>query len=518
MRALLVGLASLLALAGCLEPRDTTPVEDARQCTSCHGDLSRDAGALEKAAPPIDTHGNTALEYPGVGAHALHLSASSTHAAVACADCHRVPKTPRDEGHNVGKTTFAFSARATGDAGVQPRYDFATRQCTNACHREAHPRWTEPNPAPCGTCHGLPPPAPHPQAPQCFACHAEVVRADGGFVDPALHVDGVVELKEAACTTCHGSDAGAAPPRALDGSTSVASLAVGAHQRHLLGGANTRPVPCETCHEVPAQVVTATHPNGGPAEVKPALHWSREEATCTTGCHGGVSPRWTDESAALTCTGCHGAPPAAPHPQATNCGMCHENVFGLTFVDRSHHVDGVVDSRVPATCDGCHGSSTNFAPPRDTDGGMSTTLTSVGAHQTHLVGTGNSRVVQCEECHVVPTVVLQDGHVDGVVQVRFQGVARANLAQPVWTGTTCTNAACHDVSNYLPSAVGTNVTPLWTKVDGTQNACGTCHGVPPALPHVQRNDCESCHTNVTAQKTFRHPERHIDGTVDFVVP
>ena len=509
---------TVLLLTGCLEARDTTPVEDARACTSCHGDLARDAGSIaEKAAPPIDAHGNTDVSYPGVGAHALHLSSSPTHAAFPCETCHRVPKTPRDEGHNVGQTTFAFSALATGDGGVA-RYDFDTRRCSNACHLEASPVWTRANPNACGTCHGLPPAAPHPQSTACHACHADVIDADGGIVNPALHVNGTVDVVEASCLSCHGSDAGAAPPRALDGSEAIGALGVGAHQKHLLGGANTRPVPCETCHDVPARAATANHPNGGPAEVKAALQWNREAATCTTACHGGTSPRWNDANASLTCAGCHGAPPALPHPKVTNCGLCHAGVSGQTFVDRSQHVNGTINASMPTACDGCHGSSTNFAPPRDTNGATATTLVSVGAHQTHVEPTGRARVVQCEECHVVPATVLAPGHVDGRVLVRFQGVALANLAQPAWNGTTCTNSACHDVSNYTASAVGTIVAPTWTRVDGSQNACGTCHGVPPALPHVQRNDCENCHTNVTAQKTFRHPERHIDGTVDFVVP
>lgn len=195
--------------------------------------------------------------------------------------------------------------------------------------------------------------------------------------------------------------------------------------------------------------------------------------------------------------------------------------MGRQFADRTRHVDGTLDVNVPANCDGCHGTMANAAPPRDTNGETLTTLRSVGAHQAHVVGRGLARVVQCSECHQVPAMTVSPGHLDGLAQVKFGGVALANLAQPTWNSTalTCANAACHDISNWTSApGGGDSVTPLWTRVDGTQVTCTGCHGLPPPLPHVARSDCESCHLNATAQRTFVRPELHVNAKVEFALP
>jgi hypothetical protein len=511
---------TVLALAGCYVPRDSAVVED-RSCVKCHGDATREGTALQKAAPPFDVNGNTGVEYPGVGAHQLHLGKSATHGEVACTECHKVPLTAMDEGHNVGKTTFAFGPVALGEKGLAS-YEFDTRTCTNACHGERSGVWTAPRADACGTCHGVPPPSPHPQAGACGVCHADVIALDGGFIAPELHVNGVKNVSVVACNACHGTTDGGAPPRALDGSTERTSVGVGAHAAHVNGGAKTRPVACATCHEVPSMVSTPKHPNGGRAEVLASVRWSPATNTCTTNCHGGTSPLWTTPDAGLTCSSCHGAPPALPHPQATNCANCHPNstgVNGRDVVNRDLHINGLVDVNVPTTCDGCHGSSTNFAPPRDTNGNTATTNLGVGAHQSHLVGRGLARVVLCTECHEVPAMVVAPNHLNGVTEVKFSGVATSNVALPTYAAGTCASAACHDIANLTGAdGGGTATTPRWNLVDGSQITCTSCHGFPPPLPHPQQTACEVCHTNATDQRTFRRPELHVNGTVDFVTP
>lgn len=511
----------MVLFTGCFVPRDPAPVAD-ESCTNCHGDSTREGSRELRAAPPFDRFGNTGLEYPGVGAHQLHLTRGRSHGAVACAECHRVPDTAADEGHNDGRTAFSFGPVARGDASVEPSYDFGTRRCTNACHGvSSSGSWTRPRSSAdaCGSCHGLPPSAPHPQAGACAVCHSDVLALDGGFSAPALHVDGVVQSTAAACDACHGDDSTGAPPRALDGSTARTSSGVGAHQRHLGGGARTRPVSCATCHEVPAQAATPRHPNGGRAELHASVGWA--SPSCTTACHGGASPSWTS-TASLSCTSCHGAPPPPPHPQVENCALCHPNAtgpLGREVADRSLHVDGVAAVNQPAACDACHGTPGNPAPPRDTRGETATTAVGVGAHQAHVVGRGLARRVQCAECHVVPAAVVGGQHLDGLAQITFSGVARANLAQPEYRGGTCASTACHDISNYtVTPGGGQATTPRWTLVDGSQATCASCHGMPPPLPHVQRADCESCHLNATPQRTFVRPELHVDGHVDFAVP
>lgn len=528
-RALLV-LAAALGGA-CFVPRSDAPKDNT--CTHCHGDATRGATVLA-AAPPNDTWGNTSPAYPGVGAHERHLLTATLAKPVACDECHRVPKTAWDDWHNVGKTDITFGPRARGDGGT-PKYDPATRTCTeSACHGPRSGVWTRAK-APaetCGSCHGLPPPPPHPQAGACEVCHADVVSSASSIKAPELHVDGLRQVSLARCDGCHGHDDGGAPPRSLDGGTSPSQRGVGAHAAHLSGGAVSKPLPCATCHLVPERPATARHPNGGPAELTFAADAGRydtQAARCTVACHsrfdGGASPVWTT-SGPLACDGCHGAPPPAPHPPITNCALCHPNAtgaLGRSVVNRELHVDGVVQVQVPTACDGCHGDGAGqAAPPRDAHGNTDPSAVGVGAHRTHVVGRGLARTVQCEECHVVPSAVVSPGHLDGTTLIRFGGtVAFANFAQPSYSAAnaTCSNVACHDIANWTTTpGGGLHTRPVWNQVDGGQATCGSCHGAPPALPHVQRSDCEACHTNVTAQRTFRHPEQHVNGHVEFVVP
>ncbi len=507
----------LVAAAGCFIPRESATSQADRACGHCHGDADRPGDAAAKAAPPFDIFGNTETFYPGVGAHQLHLTRSESHAAIACTECHRVPQTARDEGHNVGRTTFAFGPLARGDAGVTPTYDFGTRRCANACHGARSGSWTNPRTSAeaCGSCHGRPPPAPHPQAGGCDVCHSEVINAAGAIIAADLHVNGSVQLSNVSCNACHGRDSTGAPPSDLDGGSDRSSTGVGVHTAHLSGGRFGKAVACTTCHLVPASVATPTHPNGGRAEVLTAVGWSQARNTCTTGCHGGTSPEWTTLDAGIGCSSCHGAPPPAPHPQASSCGLCHQTFAGNAPLasERQRHGDGTLDVNVPSTCDGCHGSNGNPAPPRDTQGQTATTAPGVGAHQAHLVGRGLARQVTCNECHVVPTAVVTPSHTNGVTEVRFTGISIVNTIASYQTGR-CT-VACHDVSTIVSApGGGTTTTPQWTLVNGSQATCTSCHGMPPPAPHVQRADCESCHRNATAQHTFVRPELHVDGRLN----
>lgn len=522
-------LASL-ALWGCFVPRSEPTKENA--CTHCHGDARRGSD-LRAAAPPNDIWGNTGKEFPGVGAHERHLGPSAIASPTACDECHRVPTSAWDDWHNVGKTDLTFGPRARGDGGT-PRYDAATRTCTNsACHGPRSGVWTKERSASavCGTCHGLPPPPPHPQITACEVCHADVVESATTIKRTSLHVDGVVQVSAARCDSCHGQGDAGAPPRSLDGGTSPSQRGVGAHTAHLSGGAISKPVACTTCHVVPDRLATLRHPNGGRAEVTLTVdggQYDAQSTTCAVSCHGrfdgGASPAWTT-TGPLACDGCHGAPPPAPHPPVANCALCHPNAtgpLGRQVASRDLHVDGVVQAQVPTACDGCHGSGGQAAPPRDAQGNTDPSARGVGAHRSHVVGRGLARVVQCEECHVVPATVSAPAHLDGVAQVRFSGaVAFANFTVPRYDAATltCASAACHDIANWTTTPGGGQHTrPVWNQVDGGQATCGSCHGAPPPLPHVQRTDCEACHTNATAQRTFRRPELHVNGVVEFVVP
>jgi predicted CxxxxCH...CXXCH cytochrome family protein len=553
-RALSVGLAAAIGAAliapepGCLERRDEAGVPaDEGRCASCHGDASRKGDFLQRAAPPRDLSGATEVGYPGVGAHAAHVQGSPSHAAVACSECHVVPDATDSPGHadDPAPAEIVFGPIAT-TGGLRPRYDALGRTCAEShCHGESDAVWTEPraSEAACGSCHGLPPAAPHPQSDRCETCHGAVVGADRHFLAPALHVDGVVEVSVGPCVHCHGSDQNAAPPSDTSGNTETSTIGVGAHQRHLGGGDSSRALACDECHDVPAAVDGAAHVDALPAEVFFSgvattsgrdPRWDRAAERCSESwCHGpgplasaGTSPPWVDATP-LGCVSCHGAPPPAPHPQLTDCSRCHGDVIAgddITITDRARHVDGITDVAFAGGCTDCHGDD-NPAPPRDLAGATSTDSPGVGAHQAHLTGTARSRAVPCGECHLVPEATFAPGHLDTAApaEVLFSGAATAFGAAPSYIGGSCQSTSCHGA--VFPdghASGGTLTTPDWTTVNGTQAACGTCHGLPPPAPHPKGDlnpVCSACHANIAPDNaTFTHPELHVDGVVTFALP
>ena len=139
------------------------------------------------------------------------------------------------------------------------------------------------------------------------------------------------------------------------------------------------------------------------------------------------------------------------------------------------HVNGVVDVVKVEVCTSCHGS-VNPAPPRDLAGDSETRAAGVGAHQTHVLGTASSRAVPCGECHLVPKKVLDPGHLDSALpaEVIFSGAALAYGARPSYSNGSCQSTACHGATFPEGNAPGgTNTTPSWTQVDGTQAKCGS---------------------------------------------
>lgn len=539
------GLGVILAsTVGCLELRESetkaaTESDDA--CSGCHGDPQRDETSLLSLAPPNDLKGNRGIEYPGVGAHTLHLVPRAGYAAVTCEQCHVVPTTVRQRGHidSAPPAEVDFEELAKLPGAPDPHYDAAAQTCRNTyCHGGASGTWTHPRSSSqaCGSCHGLPPAWPHPQSDACHTCHGEVIAADGSWVAPALHVNQQVEVDDPSCHSCHGSEANPAPPRALDGSTARDNPGVGAHQAHLQSSIG-RAMACSECHKVPSIPAEPGHLDGSGVDVvltsvaqgvtgEPA--WDPESQTCAqTWCHGvgnqEASPQWS-HIGPLTCTSCHGMPPAVPHPQVANCNLCHAEVVSAESGElvASRHVDGVVDVSVSDDCSSCHGSAANPAPPRDVSGNTDPSLLSVGAHQAHLVGRGLARVLECSECHSVPEQVNSSGHIDDVVadpaEVIFGGdVATAFSAQPRYEAGSCAQTFCHGDSFIAGGSGGSQTVPLWNVTDGSQVTCTSCHGMPPPTPHPQEgvSDCAQCHRNMDTDGSFTHPERHVDGIVTF---
>lgn len=553
--ALLVALCAASAW-GCRSEReglDAAPTGPGACAGTCHGDHA-------SPAPPFDVDGNVDSRFPGVGAHAAHLTVTSTHVAVACASCHLVPSKTGDPGHadDARPAELAFSGRAL-EGGRAPAYDATTGTCSNTyCHAGATTAvswpneavWTQPRDSKnaCGSsCHATPPGGSHPASKSCELCHSETAGPGLTIVSAANHIDGKVQFSPQGCTACHGSDENAAPPLDLAGASDASLVTVGAHQSHLSGGEHSRPVECAECHVVPASIGAPGHTDGdGIAELvfggvavaageNPM--WNRPEATCSaTYCHGSeslggmhVEPTWTNVGGLeAKCGSCHGLPPPRPHVANLACDQCHTETAGpgATIADRFLHVNGTLD--IPGgPCNQCHGDATSSAPPRDLAGNTTTAAPGVGAHRRHLDASEMtiSTPLSCDACHELPPI--SGSHMSGTTDLVFSGIALGTVpGAPVGHQTTpsystatrqCSNVYCHGgwIEAGNPSG-GASIAPIWNQVDGSQVSCGSCHGFPPPAPHPPSTACANCHPAVVNdQLEIVDPSRHVNGQVDF---
>jgi predicted CxxxxCH...CXXCH cytochrome family protein len=396
---LVVGL--LGALPGCAGGVDAGPGGDDEippnadpltGCAiSCHG-------ADTNNAPPRSVSGVTDTTAVAVGAHQAHLVASPTwHHKVECVDCHVVPQTVGAPGHIDGdnKAEVTFSMRAGGTASM-----WNGTTCTAACHGKpawggtrTTPTWTKVDgtQSACGSCHGAPPPPPHPTGANCAACHPTMEENSLNFRDPDSHINGVVDVVDQSatggCTSCHGSAVNAAPPKDLAGNMTATTPTVGAHQAHLQTSTWHHAVVCTSCHVVPQTVNAPGHIDGdNVAEVKfdtlnPQGAYTKGTSTCSTMyCHGngrgGNGTISFVKPGPLACNACHsttGVGMSGQHAkhireEGMTCNGCHRDVVAqnLTILKADLHINGVHEVKMAnGTWDattrrcsntGCHGT------------------------------------------------------------------------------------------------------------------------------------------------------------------
>ncbi len=481
-------LACAAAGGGCTEIQDQPTTVAANGCVGCHGDSTGPA--------PLDE------------VHQTHLHASALFEAVECGACHIVPTRSTDEGHaDTGPPAeVVFSPAVTATGALAPTYEPATRSCSNvSCHgaglsapADRPLRWEPPEPSDfyCAGCHSAPRTESHPTvvaaAPaSCEQCH--------GVILASTHIDGEVELAlPTDCSACHGDATSPAPVDIL-------------HRTHVLGSGDGKPVECAECHVVPATTGAQGHLDAAPAEVTFGTlastggtpEWNGRSCAGTY-CHSGragaetPAPKWTDTTE-LGCDSCHGSPPAQPHPAVEACSLCHGEVVNadLAIVAPERHVDGTLDQNMPTDCGGCHGSPGSPAP---LDAG----------HTTHLVAAASvSAAMDCEACHIVPAEPLAPGHLDAPpADVTFGDHALLGGANPTFAGGTCASTYCHGSAE-----------PTWGDTSGAFTACDSCHGSPPAAPHLPSGQCDACHADVIAKgPVIKAPSLHIDGVVETVTP
>lgn len=292
---------------------------------------------------------------------------------------------------------------------------------------------------------------------------------------------------------------------------------------------------CGTCHAVPP----------GP----PHMAVETTAAACagchpqTVGANGAILPGGAHVNGRKDAVQAHGAgwtdaASAGFHAYSANGGVssclgCH-SAAGCT---ECHRAGGPANDF--ARCTACHGGTDNSsgAPPRTRwPGETSTSSRGVGAHSSHATGrlgggagTALSAPFDCAACHVAPASWTSTGHVDGSAQVTgYTGndpALAAAVKDPGWSPAagTCATAYCHGAT----LQGGNRTIPSWTTVDGTQAACGTCHGRPPATGsdiggrsghefHVslQQVACSRCHHGFTA--TAVDAALHVNGIRDVV--
>jgi hypothetical protein len=183
------------------------------------------------------------------------------------------------------------------------------------------------------------------------------------------------------------------------------------------------------------------------------------------------------------------------------CQNCHPVPPG------TEHINGTVDLNPGIGCDACHGTGPTGAPPPSLDGSSDPSDPTVGAHNAHLDATLTNRigrVATCQDCHIVPSAIRDEGHLGTttpapVTLVNGGTFDRSTATCVVW---------CH--WNNTPG-------PAWNDTSGAPLACDACHGFPPVTArngqtHTQcgpsLSACVGCHLFT--------PETHVDGIVEFV--
>jgi len=274
---------------------------------------------------------------------------------------------------------------------------------------------------------------------------------------------------------------------------------------------------CAACHDQTVRASDGTidvpggkHVNGQPDVLAEAQHPAGWIIRASADFHAKV----VNSRGPASCQTCHAFQPPA-RVTTIVCSTCHNDAVAPSL----------------ATCTGCHGGTDNNtgAPPRTTWGNQADAVR-VGAHTSHLEGTHNlANPVACDECHAVPADAFAAGHIDQSgtptpADLTWGPLARTGGANPVWTRTppaTCSATYCHGVT----LSGGTNKTPDWLVVNGSQAACGTCHDSPPGigrhLTHPGGTACTLCHGNIADDTgtaiAIAAKALHVNGTKNVIL-
>lgn len=267
-----------------------------------------------------------------------------------------------------------------------------------------------------------------------------------------------------------------------------------------------------------------------PSSVSVNIHKAGIKNPSSPDFHGKLisSTDWTMKE----CKQCHGAnyQGGIITEASGNCLTCHTQPTG------------------PEACNTCHGdfaNPTRIAPPRALNGSISSSYKGVGAHNEHLFATNSALSVECNECHINPTLFSSPSHIDDTpgAEIVFGSLSKTVTNEPTTTDydaslplfspnpaynyqtNSCSNVYCH--GNFKNG--NTNFVVSFTAgEDGAK--CGTCHGdvnssnpLAIALPkissqggtHPNATACSNCHPGVVSlvggKYVITDPSKHING-------
>jgi predicted CxxxxCH...CXXCH cytochrome family protein len=359
---------------------------NASACTTCH--RNRVPTTLLDCA---SCHGNppNGTAYPNIAAtHPSH--ASGTFALpLDCPECHldrgsvTLDHYTRTQSWRAGATSVQtgavnFGALARTD-GASPVYNETSRQCTNAyCHGATlaaggtnhSPIWGQANylAAGCGTCHGFPPPSPHPAATAtlCIGCHPHVNASGTGFTDRTKHVNGMVEFTSGGGGVApHPIPVGTSFPGSVHmyaaGSAPFSSCVV--TSCHTNSSANRGVYPAATAGTPPD--CQGCHVKSGPIGNPTAGCYSCHGNGTSSGRPSGtafpdISGRHNSNHGGFSCATCHGANGTGQTTHGSSGGTAHNGVNFPVVIQFTGEATGITFTRTTVghgTCSGtCHGN------------------------------------------------------------------------------------------------------------------------------------------------------------------
>jgi len=517
--------------------------EAATTCLTCHAPVgsSTDIRPVDAAYRNLSTGGFK-------GSHGKHIPTATT-AVSTCAPCH-VNAASYSTKHRNGFIHVSSVGYSKGKSFAQSGAPTSGTCSTASCHDNGKgtlvvtPTWGASTVPACTACHNLIPVdsshARHVTGTQykkalCGDCHTGYVQ---GTTAAANHLNGTIEVNVggytspkakgsavASCATsyCHSSGqsangTSATPVYAATAPTwggtvacgschATTGLTTGSHDKHLAVSTN-----CGSCHTgATDSAYNSTSHVDGQINVASGFSYTNQAnpgngySSCsTTVCHGSaITPVWGVATTQSICTKCHG-------------------------VSLTSAAAYTADPKTAAP--GYNGTGVNTAGTVGTISGGVSNDAKVGAHDTHLKGTGGYKTggVACADCHLV-TALGDAGHMTGSSTMTWSNLAKnvgttpynadKGAIVPTYSAPTCTTNYCHG-GGFASLVQGTGLSASW--VDGAylvnaaavKNAtdCNKCHQSPPTssvkYAHASltiASDCAGCHGHNGSGAT------HMDG-------